>query len=254
MHKRDPEHLQGLTTSDIIWEGQHPSDFLRTSVRVPVEKALNSLVFFSYSVPFSNQKMSFFTPVFRAGLWKPYPLSGLASKKLFHQSLVKNANKKISWNPFWIRILLFLFFSSGIKRTSTISCSFLENNTQLQDQNGPGLYLLACVEGVWKGREREFPSRVVSRPNSLPLPFRTPTTQAIYPFSDRIRNGAKTQPFGAAHTYMAYITEYPLLQGMGQAPQQPEMPSSALTFIAKFFDRVYLGLLRNKLHFKSVRG
>ena len=29
-----------------------------------------------------------------------------------------------------------------------------------------------------------------------------------YPFSDQ--NGAKTLPFGATHTYMAYIREYPL--------------------------------------------
>ena len=98
---------------------------------------------------------------------------------------------------------------------------------------------------------------MVSRPNSLPLPFRTPATQAIYPFSDRIRNGAKTAPFEAAHTsYMAYITEYPLLQGMGQAPQQPEMPSSSLTFIDKFFDRVYFVFLEisctRAIHFKSV--
>ena len=56
---------------------------------------------------------------------------------------------------------------------------------------------VACVAGVERGRRRvnwgaregerkgkEFsllppPSRVVSRPNSLPLPFRTPATQAI---------------------------------------------------------------------------
>ena len=140
--------------------------------------------------------------------------------------------------------------------TSTISCSFLENNTQFQDQNWTGLYSLACVAGVWKGREREFPSRLVSRPNSLPLPFRTPATQAIYSFSAWIRIGAKTTPFGAAHTYMVYITEYPLLQGLGKAPQQPEMPSSSLTFIDKFFDRVYFVLLeiscKRAIHFKSV--
>ena len=29
----------------------------------------------------------------------------------------------------------------------------------------------------------------------------------IYPFSDQ--TGAKTLPLGAAHTYMAYIREYP---------------------------------------------
>ena len=32
-----------------------------------------------------------------------------------------------------------------------------------------------------------------------------------YPFSDQ--NGAKTLPDGAAHAYIAYIMEYPLLPG-----------------------------------------
>ena len=36
--------------------------------------------------------------------------------------------------------------------------------------------------------------------------FRTPG-QSVYPFSDP--NGAKTLPFGAAHTNMAYIREFP---------------------------------------------
>ena len=31
--------------------------------------------------------------------------------------------------------------------------------------------------------------------------------QRVYPFSDR--NGAKTLPDGSAHTYMAYIREFP---------------------------------------------
>ena len=31
--------------------------------------------------------------------------------------------------------------------------------------------------------------------------------QNLYPFSDQ--NGSKTIPFGAAHTYIAYIGEYP---------------------------------------------
>ena len=38
---------------------------------------------------------------------------------------------------------------------------------------------VACVAGVKRGRERgNLGARVVSRPNSLPLPFRTPATQA----------------------------------------------------------------------------
>ena len=31
--------------------------------------------------------------------------------------------------------------------------------------------------------------------------------KSVYPFSDQ--NGAKTLPDGAAHTYMAYMREYP---------------------------------------------
>ena len=40
---------------------------------------------------------------------------------------------------------------------------------------------VACVAGVKRGRGRgrgNLGARVVSRPNSLPLPFRTPATQA----------------------------------------------------------------------------
>ena len=40
--------------------------------------------------------------------------------------------------------------------------------------------VLACVAGVKRGRGRGRGNLgVVSRPNSLPLPFRTPATQAI---------------------------------------------------------------------------
>ena len=58
------------------------------------------------------------------------------------------------------------------------------------------LYPIACVAGLKRGRGRgrrgrgnlgarepvgHARARMVSRPNSLPLPFRTPATQAIYP-------------------------------------------------------------------------
>ena len=36
--------------------------------------------------------------------------------------------------------------------------------------------------------------------------------QIVYPFSDQ--NGTKTLPDGAAHTYIAYIREYPLPRGI----------------------------------------
>ena len=47
----------------------------------------------------------------------------------------------------------------------------------------PVYYALACVAGVERGRGMGRallppPSRVVSRPNSLPQPFRTPATKA----------------------------------------------------------------------------
>ena len=37
--------------------------------------------------------------------------------------------------------------------------------------------------------------------------FQSKMGQSVYPFSDQ--NGAKTLPDGAAHTYIAYIREYP---------------------------------------------
>ena len=43
--------------------------------------------------PISDQKMSFFTPVFRPGL-NQYPFSDLACKKLRHRYLDYNSNKK----------------------------------------------------------------------------------------------------------------------------------------------------------------
>ena len=73
------------------------------------------------------------------------------------------AQTKIFWNPFRIRIFLFLSYSFGIKTINTFlhSRSSLENHTQFQTKMG----------------------EVYS-----------------YPFSDQ--NGAKTLPDGAAHTYI----------------------------------------------------
>ena len=42
-------------------------------------------------------------------------------------------------------------------------------------------------------------------PEPYPVPY--PNGQSLYPFSDQ--NGARTLPFGVAHTYNAYIREYP---------------------------------------------
>ena len=40
-----------------------------------------------------------------------------------------------------------------------------------------------------------------------PNPIPDQNGQSLHPFSDQ--KGPKTLPFGAAHTYMAYIREYP---------------------------------------------
>ena len=42
---------------------------------------------------------------------------------------------------------------------------------------------------------------------SKTIPDSRPNGQSLYPFSDD--NGTKTLPDGVAHTYMAYIKEYP---------------------------------------------
>ena len=48
--------------------------------------------------------------------------------------------------------------------------------------------------------------RKCSRPQK-PDPISDHNCQNLYPFSDQ--NGSKTIPFGAAHTYIHYIGEYP---------------------------------------------
>ena len=77
----------------------------------------------------------------------------------------------------------------------------VEKQQQQQEQEQGLIQSLACVAGVKRGRGRGNlgargerkgtpnpsppllppPSRVASRPNSFPLPFRTPATQAIQP-------------------------------------------------------------------------
>ena len=74
-----------------------------------------------------------------------------------------------SSDPLRIRIFFFLSYSFGIE---TI-------NTFMHSHSSPEHY--------------------------HPLPNQN--GQSVYPFSDQ--NGAKTLPGGAAHTYIAYIREYP---------------------------------------------
>ena len=80
--------------------------------------------------PISDQKMSFFTPVFRPDLQSPYQLLDLASKKLCHHYLDWNTKK----NDFLIRTFLFLSYSFGVERINTFKHSRcpLENHTRFQ--------------------------------------------------------------------------------------------------------------------------
>ena len=45
-----------------------------------------------------------------------------------------------------------------------------------------------------------------------------PDGQSLYPFSDQ--NNAKPLPFGVAHTYVAYIREYPLGESNGMLTEK----------------------------------
>ena len=49
---------------------------------------------------------------------------------------------------------------------------------------------------------------------SNPYPISDDNVQNLYPFSDQ--NGSKTIPFGAAHTYIADIGQYPLDFNLGK--------------------------------------
>ena len=53
-----------------------------------------------------------------------------------------------------------------------------------------------------------------------PDPISDHNCQNLYPFSDQ--NGSKTIPFGAAHTYIPYIGEYPPPGGIVEAKKEIE--------------------------------
>ena len=101
----------------------------------------------------------------------PLPFLDLALRqKLCYHYVAVGAQTKNYSNPFQIRIFLFLSYSFGIETINTFIHSVVPSKT--------------------------IPD---SRPKCIP--------QSVYPFLDQ--NGAKTLPDGAAHTYMAYIREYP---------------------------------------------
>ena len=88
-------------------------------------------------------------------------------------------------------ILLFLYYSFGVEKTNT----FIRSRGSLENHTR--------FKTVIKG-------------------------QNLYPFSDQ--NGSKTIPFGAAHTYIAYIGEYPPTPGLCGRAVFDDSPISFLSF------------------------
>ena len=84
-------------------------------------------------------------------------------------SLLRLERKQNSSNLFRIRIFLFRSYSFGIETIST----FIYSRSSLEKS----------------------------------YPILDQNGKSVYPFSDQ--NIAKTPPFGAAHTYIAYIRKYP---------------------------------------------
>ena len=101
-------------------------------------------------------------------VWFLSSVSDLASKKLFHHFIDWNANK--------------IDFLKSISN-SHISLSFLL---------------------IWNWNDKYFYS--LSWFPRKPYPIPGQNGQGLYPFSGQ--NSAKTIPFGAAHTYVAYVRKY----------------------------------------------
>ena len=120
--------------------------------------------------PISDQKMSFSTPVFKPGLYNPYPFSDLASMKLCHQLLRlerkhRDFLKAISNS----HITLFFLFYLELKRQIRLYTPVVPSKT------------------IPDSRPKWVKSTLVFRPERR----------------------KKTIPFNwGAHTYMAYIKEY----------------------------------------------
>ena len=130
---------------------------------------------------FQTKKMSFFTPVFRPDLQNPYPLLDLASKKLCHHYLDWNTKT----NDFLIRTFLFLSYSFGIEKINTFKHSRcnLENHTRFQTK----ICKVYVIVPVFRPKQ-----------SKNPILF-----------------------FRAAHTYRAYIREYPPLPPPPPPPPPP---------------------------------
>ena len=109
-------------------------------------------------------------------------------------SLLRLEHKqKNSSNPYRIRILLFLSYSLAIETMNT----FIHSRNSLKN------YIRFQTKVTKMGKEyTRFQTKmrkVYTRSDQ--------NGQSVYPFSDQ--NGAKTLPDGAAHTYIAYIRDYP---------------------------------------------
>ena len=116
-------------------------------------------------------------------------------------SLLRLEHKqKNSSNPYRIRILLFLSYSLAIETMNT----FIHSRNSLKN------YIRFQTKVTKMGKEyTRFQTKmrkVYTRSDQ--------NGQSVYPFSDQ--NGAKTLPDGAAHTYIAYIRDYPSPRGLCQ--------------------------------------
>ena len=76
----------------------------------------------------SDQKMSFFPPIFRPSLQSPYPFSNLASTKLCHHYLDSNTNEK--------DFFLYYLFETETMNTFIHYRKFLETHIRFQTKMG----------------------------------------------------------------------------------------------------------------------
>ena len=67
-------------------------------------------------------------------------------------------------------------------------------------------------------------------PPKKPGPISDRNCQNLYPISDQ--NGSKTIPFGAAHTYIPYIGEYPPPPGRTPRPNSFAKPCNAFLWVS----------------------
>ena len=106
--------------------------------------------------PILDQKMSFFTAVFRPGLQNPYPFSDSTCKKLCHYGLDQNSKQKDSLKSIsnsHTSLSLLPGYSFGIETINTFihSRSSLESHTRLQTKMGKPI-------PVFRPKRRKIPA------------------------------------------------------------------------------------------------